>query len=305
MPNPNHQLTPFVPVPAALRGFQIWKQILWGSKVWGAEMENHSDIRWGKSVPGRPAVPADREKQHPEKKSMQFVHIPAPVTRATFPSSDADARPRGPGIASYLLVPDAVRPGILVVVSVVAVCGRVVPEEGDDSRGFLTSCCCASEFPLEDSKRQTRRRKRSVNLIPGRPAANDERDPVGVCGEQDAGLTWLRRPDKSRVEAYYILAAASRDLWSVCVIRETSSVIGPRWRNAGLRAFPADNYCGCAPSLQYVHTCSAWRIAGMCWLQHQPPAKISGICSCRLLLDLCPAESFPNSRSIGPDEGIN
>lgn len=49
---------------------------------------------------------------------MAFVvYIPAPVTRATLPSREADARPKGPGTASYLLVPEgAVIPGILNIV---------------------------------------------------------------------------------------------------------------------------------------------------------------------------------------------
>ena len=33
------------------------------------------------------------------------INVPAPVTSATLPSRDAAARPRGPGIASYLLLP--------------------------------------------------------------------------------------------------------------------------------------------------------------------------------------------------------
>lgn len=45
------------------------------------------------------------------------VYVPAPVTRATLPSREADARPRGPGTASYLLLPPLpVIPGILNVV---------------------------------------------------------------------------------------------------------------------------------------------------------------------------------------------
>lgn len=40
--------------------------------------------------------------------------LPEPVTRATLPSSEAEARPRGPGMASYLLpVRSEVIPGIL------------------------------------------------------------------------------------------------------------------------------------------------------------------------------------------------
>ena len=48
-----------------------------------------------------------------------WLYVPAPVTRATLPCSEADARPRGPGTWSYLLVPAGtveVRPGIVVCV---------------------------------------------------------------------------------------------------------------------------------------------------------------------------------------------
>lgn len=50
-----------------------------------------------------------------------MLNVPAPVTRATLPASEADARPRGPGIWSYLLIPEGavdVRPGMLIGVVV-------------------------------------------------------------------------------------------------------------------------------------------------------------------------------------------
>ena len=65
--------------------------------------------------------------------------LPAPVTRATLPCSEADASPRGPGIWSYLLLvprsdvtPGMVAKVLVVAVLVVASLGSVVPEEGGD-----------------------------------------------------------------------------------------------------------------------------------------------------------------------------
>ena len=48
----------------------------------------------------------------------KLSHSPAPVTRATFPSKEADARPRGPGMALYL-------PGSLMTAGMLAVFGAL------------------------------------------------------------------------------------------------------------------------------------------------------------------------------------
>ena len=54
---------------------------------------------------------------------LKGEYLPAPVTRATLSAKEAEARPSGPGMASYLETSRVV-PGILVVI-VVAVVERV------------------------------------------------------------------------------------------------------------------------------------------------------------------------------------
>ncbi len=76
--------------------------------------------------------------QHPgcakeiEKFWKLWLYVPAPVTSATLPCSEADARPRGPGTWSYLLVPAGtveVTPGIVVrVVMSLMVVGSLLEE---------------------------------------------------------------------------------------------------------------------------------------------------------------------------------
>jgi hypothetical protein len=69
---------------------------------------------------------ADQKKSARDEGWMGGQNVPAPVTRATLPSSEADARPRGPGIWSYLLLGlVSVTPGIVSVFGL----PKLVPDE--------------------------------------------------------------------------------------------------------------------------------------------------------------------------------
>lgn len=78
-----------------------------------------------------------------QRKRNAFFYLPAPVTRATLPCSDADGSPTGPGIWSYLLVPEGmdVTPGIVALVDVVV--GMVEDLDCDvrDKGGEGADCC--------------------------------------------------------------------------------------------------------------------------------------------------------------------
>lgn len=75
-----------------------------------------------------------------KRRGEKNENIPAPVTRATLPSSEAEARPRGPGIALKRLVDGAAGvltvPGILSEVMGAVGWARLVPDELDGAAFF-------------------------------------------------------------------------------------------------------------------------------------------------------------------------
>ena len=78
------------------------------------------------------AAATPRLRKEIEKLWKLWLDVPAPVTSATLPCSEADARPRGPGTWSYLLVPAGaveVTPGMVVrVVVSLTVVGSLLEE---------------------------------------------------------------------------------------------------------------------------------------------------------------------------------
>lgn len=88
---------------------------------------------------------------------LEGEHVPAPVTSATLPSSDADARPRGPGIWSYLPSVVVVSPGILLCSTCCVVSGGgqgVSTLASDLSRGDLFKKAQGNKVAVETDARQ-------------------------------------------------------------------------------------------------------------------------------------------------------
>jgi len=100
-----------------------------------------------------------------EESGKKALHIPAPVTSATLPASDADASPRGPGISSYLLSPlgTDVTPGIVVGMVLIEMVGGAVVVgfenvAADDAGDWLLEAdewcwCCLGSLLVSGAER--------------------------------------------------------------------------------------------------------------------------------------------------------
>ena len=132
--------------------------------VWGTALWRAAGLGVGVNLPTRPGLrrrpklnngtpparpqtaaigrcaPTPPSRIHTKEREREKNSLPAPVTRATLPSSEAEARPRGPGIALNRLVDGAA--GVLTVPGILsevmgAVLARLVPDELDGA-GFFS-----------------------------------------------------------------------------------------------------------------------------------------------------------------------